>query len=134
MLAQMAILQIKTRKSGSPGLNFSRSRMVLVLLLCMFAVFSCFFLKRKKKKRLSVSYVFSLLVTQSCLILCNPTVCNQPGSSVHGILQARIVEWVVIPGDFPNPGIKPGFPALQADALPPEPPGKITSSSPSLFQ
>ena len=28
------------------------------------------------------------------------------------------------PGDFPHPGIEPGSPALQADALPPEPPGK----------
>jgi len=36
------------------------------------------------------------------------TVCNAPGSSVHGILQARILEWVAIfpPGDLPNPGIK----------------------------
>ena len=44
------------------------------------------------------------------------------GSSVHGILQARILEWVAI--DRPNPGIKPGSPALQADSLPSEPPGK----------
>jgi len=45
-----------------------------------------------------------------------------PGSSVHGILQARILEWVVFPtpGDLPDPGIKPGSPALQADSLPPE--------------
>ena len=48
------------------------------------------------------------------------------GQSVHGILQARILEWVAIsfPGDLPNPGIEPGSPALQADALPSEPPGK----------
>ena len=47
-------------------------------------------------------------------------------SSVHGILQARILEWVAIfsPGDLPNPGIEPGSPALQADFLPSEPPGK----------
>ena len=49
-----------------------------------------------------------------------------PGSSVHGILQARILEWVVTPvedpGDLPNPGIEPGSPALQADALSSEPP------------
>ena len=38
-----------------------------------------------------------VLVTQSCLILCNPINCNQPGSSVHGILQARKLEWVAIP-------------------------------------
>ena len=35
-------------------------------------------------------------VTQSCLTLCNPMDCNLPRSSVHGIFQARILEWVVI--------------------------------------
>ena len=35
-------------------------------------------------------------VTQSCLTLCNPMDCSPPGSSVRGILQARIVEWVDI--------------------------------------
>ena len=35
-------------------------------------------------------------VAKSCLTLCNPMDCNLPGSSVHGILQARIQEWVVI--------------------------------------
>ena len=35
-------------------------------------------------------------VTQSCLTLCNPMDCSPPGSSVHGILQARILEWVAI--------------------------------------
>ena len=37
------------------------------------------------------------LVTQVCLTLCNPTDCCLPGSSVHRILQARILEWAVIP-------------------------------------
>ena len=36
-------------------------------------------------------------VSQSCPILCNPMDCSPPGSSVHGILQARILEWIVIP-------------------------------------
>ena len=36
------------------------------------------------------------LVTQSCLTLCNATDCSPPGSSAHGILQARILEWVTI--------------------------------------
>ena len=42
-----------------------------------------------------------------------------PGSSVHGILQARILEWVTFlsPGDLPDLGIEPGSPALQADSL-----------------
>ena len=35
-------------------------------------------------------------VAQSCLTLCNPLDCNPPGSSVHGIFQARILEWVAI--------------------------------------
>ena len=37
-----------------------------------------------------------VLVTQSCLILCDPMDCHLPGSSVHGTLQARILEWVSI--------------------------------------
>ena len=36
-------------------------------------------------------------VAQSCLTLCYPVDCSPPGSSVHGILQARILEWVAIP-------------------------------------
>ena len=38
-----------------------------------------------------------LLVTQSCLTLCNPRDCSLLGSSVHGILQARTLEWIAIP-------------------------------------
>ena len=34
---------------------------------------------------------------QSCPILCDPIECSLPGSSVHGILQARILEWVATP-------------------------------------
>ena len=41
--------------------------------------------------------VWMCLVTQSCLTLCNLIGCSPPGSSVHGILQARILEWVAIP-------------------------------------
>ena len=49
-----------------------------------------------------------------------------PWTIVHGILQARILEWVTFPspGDLPNPGIKPRSPILQADSLPAEPQGK----------
>ena len=67
-------------------------------------------------------------VTQSCLTLCNPTDCSPPGSSVHGILQARILEWRAIPfskgsspRDLPHAEIKPRSPALQADSFPSEP-------------
>ena len=49
-----------------------------------------------------------------------------PGSSVHGILQARILQWVPFssPGDLPDLGVEPESPALQADSLAAEPPGK----------
>ena len=42
--------------------------------------------------------------------------------TVHGILQARILEWVAIPfsRDLPDPGIEPGSPALQANSVPSE--------------
>ena len=36
-------------------------------------------------------------VAQLCPTLCNPMDCSPPGSSVHGILQARILEWVAMP-------------------------------------
>ena len=70
--------------------------------------------------------VVVVLVAQSCPTLYDPTDCSPPGSSVHGILQARILEWIAIPspGDLPDPGIEPRSPALQADALPSEPPGE----------
>jgi len=45
--------------------------------------------------------------------------CGPPGSSVHGILQARILEWVAIPFstvDLPDPGIKSRSPIFQANS------------------
>ena len=56
--------------------------------------------------------------------------CSPPGSSVHGILQTRILEWVAMPpspGDLPNPGIEPGSPAFQADSLPSKPKDLVKS-------
>ena len=41
-------------------------------------------------------FTFFFLITQSCLTLCNSMDCSLPGSSVHGIFQARILEWVAI--------------------------------------
>ena len=62
-----------------------------------------------------------------CLTLCDPMNCSPPGFSVHGILQARILEWAAFPspGDLPHPGIKPRSLALQADSLPSEPPATV---------
>ena len=35
-------------------------------------------------------------VAQSCLTLCDPMDCSLPGSSIHGVFQARVLEWVAI--------------------------------------
>ena len=66
------------------------------------------------------------MVTQSCLTLCDHMDCSPLGSSVHGILQERILEWVGIPfsKESSQPGIKARSPALQADFSLSEPPGK----------
>ena len=77
-------------------------------------------------KRICVS------VAQSCLTLLD---CRPPGSSVHGILQARILKWVTIPFSrgSPDPGIEHGSPALQADSLPSVPPGKTPGQEDGAF-
>ena len=67
-------------------------------------------------------YKWEMLVTQLCPTLCNTMDCSLPGSSAHGSLQARILEWVAISSsrDLPGPGIKPtslASPALVADSL-----------------
>ena len=64
---------------------------------------------------------------QSCLTLCDPMDCSQPGSAVHGDSLGKntgVGCHFLLQGDLPDPGIKPESPALQADSLPSEPPGK----------
>ena len=74
---------------------------------------------------------FSVPLYESCSVLSDFvtlwTVANH--TSLHGILQAGILEWVAIPfsRDLPDLGIEPGSPALQADSLLSEPPGKPLS-------
>ena len=58
-----------------------------------------------------------VFVTQSCLTLATPWLYSLSGSSVHGILQARILELPLpFPRDLPDPGIELRSPALQADS------------------
>ena len=66
------------------------------------------------------------LVAHLCLTLCDRMDCSPSGSSLHGILQPKILEWLPCPppGDLPNPGIEPRPPTLHVDSLPSEPPGK----------
>ena len=68
-----------------------------------------------------------VLVT-SHVWLCDPIDCGPPGSSVHGILQARILEWVAIPTSRGSSQLRDrtqGSLSLQADSSPSEPPGNI---------
>ena len=61
--------------------------------------------------------IVKVLVAQLSLTLWDPEDYNPPAFSVHGILQARILEWVAIssPEDLPDPGIEPRSPTLQTD-------------------
>ena len=52
------------------------------------------------------------VLSQSCPTLCKPMDCSLTGSSVQGILQARILEWVAMPSStdtFPTQGLNPGL-------------------------
>ena len=70
-----------------------------------------------------------------CPTLYDPVVCSLPGSSIHGILQARILEWVAISFSRgpSQPGDRTRSPALEADALTSEPPGKPMNYSSDRF-
>ena len=72
-----------------------------------------------------------VLAAQLCPTLCDSMDCSSPDSSVHGILQARILQWVAIssPRDLPNPGIEPSSPALASRFFTTEPPGKLINST-----
>ena len=68
-------------------------------------------------------------VAQSC-----PTLGDPMDYTVHGILQARILEWVAVPFSrgSSQPGMEPRSPALQVDSLPAEPPGKPRNHNTSI--
>ena len=87
---------------------------------------------------MQIKFVFPLFICaymsakslQACLSVCNPMEHSQPGSSAHGILQARILEWVAMPssrGSSRPRGLNSHLLRLllgQAGSLPPAPSGK----------
>ena len=77
-MIQLAIGKTDTVKSWPAGLPFSKS--FLVISITPLVLHGCL-----------------VLVAQSCLTLCDPMDCSPPGSSFHGILQARVLEWGAIP-------------------------------------
>ena len=68
-----------------------------------------------------------MLVAQLCLTLCNPIDCSQSDFSVHGFPRREYLSGFSFSSsvDLPDPEIEPMFPALQADSLTTDPPGKF---------
>ena len=107
---------------------FYKLYVVLSLKGTMQVIWKC----TKTQIYLIVSCVRVMKVTQSWLTLCNPMYCSLPGSSIHRILQTRILEWVTVcfsgvssqPRDWTQVS-----PALQANSLPTEPPGNYKTLS-----
>ena len=82
--------------------------------------------RRIRKNIYKNTWKVKVLVSQSCLTLYDPMDCSRPGSSVHGTLQARILEWVAIPfsGESFQPSDRTQVSHNAADSLPSEPAGK----------
>ena len=83
----------------------------------------------RNSKMLSEPLKVRVLLAQLCPTLCDPVDYSPPGSSVHGILQPRILEWVAMPspGDLPDSEMEPTSPvspALAGRFFTTEPPGK----------
>ena len=66
----------------------------------------------------SISSVVAIESLSCAQLFCDSMNCSLPGYSIHGILQARILEWIAI-SFLPDPEIEPMSPALQAGSLPP---------------
>ena len=75
-----------------------------------------------------------VLCAQSCLAPCDPMDGSLRGLSVHGIFQARTLEWVATPSsrDLPSPGTGPASPALASGLFTTEPPGELSYGWASL--
>ena len=71
-------------------------------------------------------YIYICIQLYVCLTLCTSLDCSLPGSSVHGFSRQKYWSGLPFPSpeDLPDSGTEPGFPALQADSPPSEPPGK----------
>ena len=98
----------------------------LTILLTWWMCISVFF---NLNFRTLQSESINFKVKESCLTLWDPMDCSPPGSPFHQVSQATRQEYwsglpFLSPGNLPDPGIKPKCPALQADSLLSEPPGK----------
>ena len=97
--ASCVMLQISIHSSSG---SLSTISNILNLLLALLCNLNC-----------TDSLLACCLLAMSFLTLCDPMASSLPGSSFHGILQARILEWDAIsPGEVPDPEIKPRSAAL----------------------
>ena len=114
--------------SGSPPtyswfvLNWRSFKILFLYYLSNYLGFRYFFYYIVSFPSLIIPWFTCVLVPQSCPTLCDLVYCSLPGSSVHGILQARILEWVAIffsrrssqPKDWtqilPTHGLNPSLP------------------------
>ena len=82
--------------------------------------------EQDRKPRNKPMYLWLINLQQVKVAQSSPTLCDPMDYTVHGILQARILEWVAVPSlrDLHNPVIEPRSSALQIDSLLSEPPGK----------
>ena len=87
------------------------------------------FKRSPKNNNLGPWFCCCCFVDKSCPSLCDPMDCSPPGSSVHGICQARILEWVAISfsGGSSQSRMEPASLALIGRFFTPEPPGKPQS-------
>ena len=92
-------------KSNTVSLGTQLIQSAVVLHCNRFIILSIQVIHKKQRQKinifnLAVQYLRSTVseceFAQSCLTLCDPMDCSLPDSSIHGILQARILEWVVI--------------------------------------
>ena len=101
-------------------LLISGDKNLLLPIMLIFSVWSFMISGRHSRDE-------KVLVAHFCPTLCNPMDYSLPGSSVHGILQGRILERVAMPfsrGSSLFKDQKAGSPTLQPDSLPSKPPGK----------
>ena len=79
-----------------------------------------------------LTWVHACSAAKSCSTLCDPMDCSPPGSSVHGIFQARILDWLAISSSkgspLPRDWTSPVAPALAGRFFTTEPPGKPSST------
>ena len=106
---------MRERPSPSPG-NTSWLHSQQLLTLTSADISAC-----PLKLTCTNSLIPKCVRAQLCPTLCNPLDCSWPGSSIHGILQERILEWDAMPS---SRGSNRHLLHWQADSLPTEPPGK----------